>query len=86
MIGILPVLQAVIGGIVLFSVLGWLLIQRLFPKVMILEKIVYSITSSIALSVIIGAILGFFGIFSFVTLIIGYGMVAVIIIIIGFFI
>jgi len=83
---ILSVLQAVIGGLLVFIIIGWVLMQRIFPKTSILEKIIYSITLSITITLIIGVILSVLSIFTIISFIIAYAIVAIAIIILSRFI
>ena len=80
---VLAVLQAVLGGFILFFIVGFVIMKKFFPNTTLFERIIYGITLSITASIIISLILSYIGIFSFLSFIIGYAIVVLAVILIA---
>jgi hypothetical protein len=76
----LSVIFAIIGGLLAFFAIGWILMQRFYAHAKIYEKIIYSITLSMSLIIIISLILSYLKIFNLVSLIIAYAIIAIVIV------
>ena len=73
----LAVLQGVIGGIILFFLVGWLIVDRFFKHVRIYEKVIYSIAISICVCILISLILAYTGIFGLISFLIAYFIIVI---------
>ena len=77
---ILTIIQAILGIAVLFFVVGWLFMNKHFHGLILWKKILYSMTLSICVSVFLGLVLGYIGIFGLASFLIAY-LVTVLIVI-----
>jgi len=68
----LSVVQSVLGLVAIFVISGFIIVQRYFKRISIIEKIIYTVTLSICVTVIISVSLGFLGIFNSINFIIVY--------------
>ena len=70
------IIFAVVGGLLVFCAIGWIIIQRFYKHAMVYEKIIYSITLSMSVTIIIGLILSYLKIFNLLSLVISYAAIA----------
>ena len=80
--GVLEILQVIIGGILIFFLTGYLIINKFFEELNYLEKITLSIGISLCITILIGALLGFLGIFTLMNSLIAYIIIIALILII----
>ena len=80
--GALEIIQAILAGILIFFLTGFLIINKFFKELGKFEKIMLSIGISLCITILIGVILGFFGVFSLVNSLIAYGVITILILII----
>ncbi len=62
--GVLNILQVILGFALVFAIPGLLAIILFFKKQSLPEKILYSIGMSISIAIIIGLMLGYLGLFT----------------------
>ncbi|AJF62226.1 MAG: hypothetical protein QT11_C0001G0068 [archaeon GW2011_AR20] len=80
--GALEIIQAILAGILIFFLTGFLIINKFFKELGKFEKIMLSIGISLCITILIGVILGFLGVFSLVNSLIAYGVITILILII----
>ena len=73
----IDVLQAIVGGILIFFAIGFVIVARYMKNLELWQKIIFSITISICISTIIAAVLGIFGIFTFLSFVAAYIVVLI---------
>jgi hypothetical protein len=81
----LGILFGVVGGLLSLFAIGWLIMFRFYPHAKLFEKLIYSITLSISVTIIIGLIFSYLKIFGLVPLVIAYVAVAIALIIVSHF-
>jgi hypothetical protein len=69
---ILSILQLMLGLVVIFIASGFIIVQRYFRKHSLIEKIIYTVTISICITVLISLALGILGIFNSINFMIVY--------------
>ena len=62
--GALEIIQAILAGILIFFLTGFLIINKFFKELGKFEKIMLSIGISLCITILIGVTLGFLGIFN----------------------
>lgn len=75
------IMQVIIAILIIFFLTGYLIINKFFKELSILEKIVLTIGVSLCISILIGVFLGSLGIFNFWNSILSYLVIIIIILV-----
>lgn len=79
---VLEIIQVILASFLIFFLTGYLIVKKFFKELKDIEKFVLIIGISICITILIGLILGFLGIFNLVNSLISYFIIIILILII----